>query len=145
MQAPRSKMISYSRVTHTGKRLASFMCCLFISKWLHGLLFIQSSAAPQHPPVPGTVCRGHPHPAGLWVLWNGECPATNICTEPRRRFRICSALVLPLSRSFIRTRMKLCLRVVWTLLWNVPLWRNVGRLMDNLFTVSASPSLSSIH
>lgn len=69
MQAPRSKMISYSRVTHTGKRLAGQMllqlCVVCSFKWLHGVLFIQSSAAPKHPPVPGTVCRGHPHPAGL--------------------------------------------------------------------------------
>lgn len=71
MQAPRSRMISYSRVTHTGKLLTGQMVLCFAVKRLHGFLFFfyfiffQNLAAPKHPPVPGTVCRGHPHPAGL--------------------------------------------------------------------------------
>lgn len=68
MQAPRSRMISYSRVTHTGKLLTGQMVLCFAvneASWFSVVFFPQNLAAPKHPPVPGTVCRGHPHPAGL--------------------------------------------------------------------------------
>lgn len=64
-------MISYSRVTHTGKCLAGQMVLCFVVKeasWFSVFFFLfvfQNLAAPKHPPVPGTVCGGHPHPAGL--------------------------------------------------------------------------------
>lgn len=62
-------MISYSRVTRTGKLPTGQMRLHFAAKeasWFSFFLFFfQNLAAPKHPAVPGTVCRGHPHPAGL--------------------------------------------------------------------------------
>lgn len=113
MQAPRSKMISYSRVTHTGKRLAGQMLlhlwvvCLFPS----GFTVSSSLRVLQHPNI--LQCLGQCVEAIPILLVFEYCEMVSVRWCPQTQTSAlnrdggaefaarlsCNALVFPLSRS----------------------------------------------
>lgn len=101
-------MISYSRVTHTGKRLAGQMLlhlCV-VRLFPSGFTVSFSFRVLQHPNI--LQCLGQCVEAIPILLVFEYCDMvsvqpplvstdSDVCTEPRRRFRICSAAKLRLT------------------------------------------------